>query len=236
MFKRWNFGLILSLAYVATALDTRQTCVQVINNSGEALNNVHVIHKYSSLYKNRARWERIELGAKTDSRDMTVRYNTGPLTTGRDWWAIIWNSADGKTFYVSDPQNFRQVVDWLERIMSTVMAAAPAPIGFVTGSAGGLMPAVAGTAAAAVIGSAISDLLFNKEDTAGFKQHILREDDECACTMITINSDRTITFTSVSGTSNTVTSAEKYFSGYLGLGESETKSGTRLKVDNNSRS
>ena len=50
---------------------------------------------------------------------------------------------------------------------------------------------------------ALTDTIFNDEETKGFKQHILREADEYLTMQIVIHSDNTVTFESASGKSKT---------------------------------
>ncbi|KAK2590468.1 hypothetical protein QQS21_011855 [Conoideocrella luteorostrata] len=67
-----------------------------------------------------------------------------------------------------------------------------------------------------VEGAALSTLFLvgneniNKEKTEGFKQHILRTDNETNCTRIIINEDQTIDFKSESGDSSTIFSSILY--------------------------
>lgn len=157
-----------------------------------------------------------------------LQYNIGWFAIGRDWWTIVWSSPDNKTTHVSTPSNFRGVIYRLESVSLTTIVAAAVPVGFMAGNAGGPAVAVATGPAVAIVGSAISDVLFDKETTDGFKEHILRQVDQNRCTKITVNQDTTITFDCASATSHTVLSAQEYTPGCLGLGESEPQSGTHI--------
>ncbi|WIA31233.1 hypothetical protein OEZ86_001231 [Tetradesmus obliquus] len=65
----------------------RQANCVVVNNTGVPLKLVTVVHKYSDNYVVKDKWENVDAGATT--RAMTVRYHTGSLTTGRDWWLVV---------------------------------------------------------------------------------------------------------------------------------------------------
>jgi hypothetical protein len=89
----------------------RRANVCVVNQTGLKVDWVRVIHKYSDSYRNEKEWKDIEDGSRTDS--FTVDYNTGPLTTGRDWWAVSWRS--GSLHCESDPHNLRSELDAIEK-------------------------------------------------------------------------------------------------------------------------
>lgn len=69
---------------------------------------------------------------------------------------------------------------------------------------GGPVLVVLATLATVAVAKATTNRLYEMEETAGFKQHILREEDEGKVTEIIINEDETITFKSQSGDSETV--------------------------------
>lgn len=166
--------------------DKRQARVAVVNNTSEPIVAVSVVHKYSGTHKNRHEWPVIAAG-KSSEGTMTVDYNTGAFTTGRNWWFVAWYNKDLTRRWYSNPTNFHDVIDKLETVDPQDIKAA--------GS---------GREAADNLARLTTEKLFNSESTAGFKQHILRVEDANRLTEIIINSDRTITFKSKSGRSDTV--------------------------------
>ena len=88
--------------------------VRVLNKSGEEMIDVKVVHKYSGVYLNEKSWENVPVSKYTEGA-LKVEYNTGFLTTGRDWWFIAWNDEEGNT-HISSPSNGRGFVDGLEDI------------------------------------------------------------------------------------------------------------------------
>ena len=184
----------------------RTAFVSVRNNTSGPLVAVSVVHKYSDNYKNQCQWGIIQPN-EIPSDNMEVQYNTGAFTTGRDWWVVTWYSTDMKTLYYSNPNNFRDIIDKLEGIAPDAIAAAAGALASLPASLTG-PGAVAAAAAAAVAAKVTTSALFNSESTAGFKQHILREEDEGALTEIVINADLTITFKSKSGNSDTVSASK----------------------------
>lgn len=187
-------------------MTTRRAYVAVRNDTSEPLLGVSVLHKYSDEHKSEKQWGIVQPGELT-SETLEADYNTGFWTTGRDWWLITWFSADMQTIYFSDPNNFRSAFDGFDNVIGDI---ASATAGIVAGSvAAGTGPgAIAAAAAAAVAAKTVTSTLFNSETTEGFKQHILREEDEGERTEIVINADRTITFKSKSGDSDTVSSSK----------------------------
>ncbi|PFH59412.1 hypothetical protein XA68_12414 [Ophiocordyceps unilateralis] len=185
----------------------RTAKVTIQNNSPDRIKSVSLVHKYSNVYKHRAEWPVIERFKSPDEgNETTVEYNTGPFTTGRDWWLLSFYSDDMKTQFVTDPNNFRGFVDSLEGIgQLTTVSVAGATAGMV-GALAGPVTSVAASTAAVVVAKETTDALFNEETTVGFKQHILRADDEGKMTVIVINPDYTVTFYSTGSPSRTVTS------------------------------
>lgn len=186
---------------------TKRTAYATVrNNTSQPLLAVGVVHKYSDNYKHREEFAIIRPGGLGEPK-LLVEYNTGAFTTGRDWWAVTWYSPDMKTIHYSDPNNFRGIIDWLENIApDTISAAAAAAAGLVMIESG--PGAVVAAKAAAEAAKATTEGLFNSESTEGFKQHILRTEDENVTTEIIINSDLSITFKSNSGDSNTGSSSK----------------------------
>ncbi|OPB44851.1 hypothetical protein A0O28_0089890 [Trichoderma guizhouense] len=146
----------------------------------------------------------------SSTESLKVEYNTGFFTTGRDWWFISWYSQDMKTLYYSNPQNFRGAFDAIEKSVSPELVYQAgmllAPIAVISG---GPVLAVPVTLATIAVAKATTNRLYEMEETAGFKQHILREEDEGKVTEIIINEDETITFKSKSGGSETVYTSKK---------------------------
>ncbi|KAM0247905.1 hypothetical protein ACHAQJ_009652 [Trichoderma viride] len=181
----------------------RTATVSIRNNTSKPLVGISLIHKYSDVYKHRKEWSAVAAGDVSND-SLRVEYNTGFFTTGRDWWFISWYSQDMKTLYYSNPQNYRGTVDAIERGASggAIVKAASllAPIVII---AGGIVTLPAALAAVATAHST-TDALYESADTTGYKQHILREEDEDKMTEIIINEDQTITFKSQSGDSETV--------------------------------
>ncbi|KAF2470710.1 uncharacterized protein BDR25DRAFT_303728 [Lindgomyces ingoldianus] len=202
--------LLLALCFLPLAfcLTKRTALVKIQNNTPYPISGVGVSHKYSDVYKNQYDWSIIPPGTLS-TEAMTVEYNTGAFTTGRDWWMVTYHSEQASSvrpnelkMWYSDPENFRSIIDFLEK-------AAPALIKTAINAAKGSNPQLLPAAKAAQIASKVMcKLMFNNESTAGFKQHILRSEDEGRVTTIVINADNTITFKSKSGNSNTVTSTK----------------------------
>ena len=112
---------------------------------------------------------------------------------------MTWKYKDDPAIYITDPHNFRSVIDAVEKFALEKIPAAGAAAG---GAVGGNIGAAIGTPAAKALG----DQLLNTEPTAGFKQHILREEDSveknAKPTIIEIDGDK-VKFISPSGTSET---------------------------------
>ncbi|RDA93686.1 hypothetical protein CP533_4870 [Ophiocordyceps camponoti-saundersi (nom. inval.)] len=196
--RRWDWGT------------TKRTArVTIKNNSPGDIKSVSLVHKYSDVYNNRAEWPVIKRFTSPDyHHHAIVDFNTGPLTTGRDWWLLSFYTDDMSTNYFTNPNNFRNVFDFLESVGPTVtISIAGATAGILGALAGPATSVIASTAAAAVA-KATTDGLFNAESTVGFKQHILRTEDADRITTIVINRDYSVTFYSHSETpSYTVTSS-----------------------------
>lgn len=183
--------------------DKRQARVAVVNNTLEPIVAVSVLHKYSDVYNDRHEWPVIGPG-KSSEGTMTVNYNTGWSTTGKDWWLIVWYSKDLKTRWYSNANNYRAIFDKLEEISPAAIRYAATGLAALLTSGTGPGAVMAG-AAANRLASSTTDRLFNSESTDGFKQHMLRVEDAGKLTEIVINRDKTITFKSRSGMSETVT-------------------------------
>jgi PUD1/2-like protein len=214
-------GCVVAAPSQAFAVTKRTAQVNVVNNSGRDIEIITVSHKYSDNYKNSETWLNLPNGAKTKA-PLVVEYNTGFGTTGRDWWRISWKFKGDPGLYVTNPNNFRREIDALESIGPGVLVAAGTALGSLAGGAAGgaagtyLAPGVGttyGAAAGKAVGGkagaaaakAMADALMNGESTVGFKQHILRSEDESGKTptIIEIKADG-VTFRSPSGNSDTV--------------------------------
>ncbi|KXX80942.1 hypothetical protein MMYC01_203918 [Madurella mycetomatis] len=186
------------------ATTKRTARVAIRNNQPQPILAVGVKHKYSSVYQHEGEWGIVKPGELTD-KTLTVEYNTGLFTTGVDWWGVSWYSEDMKTLYYSNPQNFRGVIENIEKITTPVLVTA----GWVASdlaNAGATRHSLAHVAT--IVAGSTTAVLFNSEDTVGLKRHMLVEEDEDELTEIIINEDNTITFKSRSGISETVTATK----------------------------
>lgn len=104
-----------SLLQFSAAATKRSAYVTVRNNTPNPIRAVTVLHKYSNNYKHRGDWDIIQTSNTSDSK-LTVEYNTGFFTTGRDWWLVTWQNEDKTWFYYSDPKNLRRIFDTIEGI------------------------------------------------------------------------------------------------------------------------
>ena len=175
----------------------QKASIEIVNNTGSTLLSASVSHKYSDNYKNEHTWENIKNGETTSTTK--VDFNTGLLTTGRDWWVVTWVNDKGDT-YVTDPKNFRGIIDFLEKMgdkLATPLATLAAT--FATKTSDARAKAVA---AAVAVTSAVAAAFLNTEATDGFKQHILREEDKDRPTRIVIKKNE-VEFNSKSGISTT---------------------------------
>lgn len=195
-------AIVLALASTCEAVTHRHAQVQVQNNTPRNVVAVSLVHKYSNNYKNDKQWPIIHPYSNSEDT-LTVDYNTGFTTTGRDWWLLTWYSQDLQTQYFTNPSNFREIFDALDKVAPTAIQAAAGSVAALITSETGPGAAVA-AAAATALAKETTDRLFNSEGTAGFKQHILRSEDANIVTSITINDNGTVTFRSKSGTSTTV--------------------------------
>ncbi|KAL2856104.1 hypothetical protein BJX68DRAFT_263599 [Aspergillus pseudodeflectus] len=186
--------------------DHRWAWVTIRNNTDQPIYGVTVAHKYSDVYKNGKAWDVIQPGSSKD-KEFWVDYNTGFLTTGKDWWKITWVLGDGKTFAYSNPENFRGIFDLFDKALNAYVTT-------VTGLAKGLAGALQ-TGQFTDITKGIQEAaegmlkaLLDQDGTVGFKQHMLESEDEHEVTEIVINGDGTIDFKSKSGNSSTVYKSE----------------------------
>mmetsp|Transcript_320 Transcript_320/g.431 ORF Transcript_320/g.431 Transcript_320/m.431 type:complete len:185 (+) Transcript_320:27-581(+) len=168
----------------------------VVNNTNKPIRGCTIIHKYSDDYvdQNYAD-DGVTIAPGETSRPLTVLYHTGAFTTSRDWH-VSWFSEDLKVYSYTDPENFRGFVDALE-VSAPVVAAAAAEVA----TAGQATPLVIAAVAAAAV--ATTNTLVTKGATAGFKQHMLRSEDEGKVMEIRLSNDHKAHFHSVSGVSET---------------------------------
>ncbi len=157
--------------------------VKIVNQSSLNLASVSVIHKYSDNYKNQLDWTNVPAGGSTDTKN--VDYHTGFLTTGTDWWLITFCDTQGK-LYVSDPTNFTGLID------------------FITGGIKTIAELLDNVDQRAAVAAKVASLFMNDEKVSGFKEHMLRSEDEERPTEIIIKNQGDITLDSKSGKSNTV--------------------------------
>jgi hypothetical protein len=160
--------------------------IHIVNDTGERIRAVSIVHKYSDNYSNDHVWDSLEPGATSDA--LQVDYNTGFLTTGRDWWFVAWVSDDGRTLYYTNPQNLRGFVDVLESAASSVATLVGSLATSESGGWGG------------PVGALIVKPFVNSQKTEGFKQHILRSEDSVTKIHLTKGE---VAWVSPSGTSRT---------------------------------
>jgi len=168
---------------------THQTAQVVVkNNTQKLLKSVNVVHKYSTNYTNRGDWGPEALSPTPVpgeiSSPMVVDYNTGFLTTGEDWWLVVWQYEGDLQLYYTNPNNF---MDYWSKIS-----------GFTAGLIDKALDAEGLSA-----GKVIIDSVINSEDVSGFHEHLLKEVDAELQTTIVINADNTVEWQSLSGTSTT---------------------------------
>lgn len=125
---------------------TKQTALfKVLNKTPNAISGLSISHKYSDVYKNQFDWEGTVPAGKISSEAMTVEYNTGFGTTGRDWWQVTYHRDqpgsvrpnEVKMWY-TDPTNFRDIIDFLEKAAPSLIQTA---INVAKGSNPQLLPA-----------------------------------------------------------------------------------------------
>ncbi|KAI0081036.1 hypothetical protein K474DRAFT_1657232 [Panus rudis PR-1116 ss-1] len=178
----------------------RRAWVKVRNETGKPMLGISLIHKYSNVYKEEKQYETLDVGATTND-PLGVDYNTGFLTTGRDWWFISWFHPDMKYIWFGSPNNMRGFFDFADNLLPEAIAGAAGGVAGLGTSATGPGAAVAGAAAAGAA-KLVTSALFNSESTEGFKQHILTEEDEGELMEIIVHLSE-VEFRSKSGTSTT---------------------------------
>lgn len=194
LYKNVLIVLLLTLLMqpsILLAKTTRTTNVYVQNLTGLEIESVSVVHKYSNVFKERNTWGKLHNGQRT-REPMKIRYNTGIGTTGQDWWYVAWKFKGDKRVQYTSPNNFRNIIDAVERGVGKAM------LGFskMTGD-----PVILDKMAKAST-SAATNALFNNESTNGFKKHFLKKKDQERGLMITITLN-SVKFDSASGHSST---------------------------------
>ncbi|MEM8649888.1 MAG: hypothetical protein AAGF54_05100 [Pseudomonadota bacterium] len=195
----------------AQAQTARSAQVVVVNNTGKRIANLTLLHKYSDKWDEEFKFPKLLMPGQS-TKLSTVRYETGFLRTGTDWWALNWAYANGEPkLYYTDPNNFRGFVDFLESsarfVIPAVATGAAALAGAVcTAESAGACGPAAGAAikATAAASTALSAKMFGEGSTEGFKQYTLREDDHNQKITITLNANGTVDFEAPSGDSSTV--------------------------------
>jgi Up-Regulated in long-lived daf-2 len=202
-------GLFLSSMTIAIAANSasasteRQAKASINNQTGKTIVHVTLLHKYSNDYKNNRTWVNLPSGHNTSASPLNVQYRTGVFTTGKDWWRVQWKVADGRTCY-TDPNNFRVVFDALDQAAMSVANLFADQLGKeVAGQVGGIGGEVTGKVAKDAA-NGIANSLFNGEATVGFKQNILRAEDDNKMVTISLFGNNTARISSPSGISNTV--------------------------------
>eukprot|EP01053_Blabericola_migrator_P008604 Blabericola_migrator_1__8603@NODE_4503_length_1118_cov_124_330162_g2788_i0_p1_GENE_NODE_4503_length_1118_cov_124_330162_g2788_i0NODE_4503_length_1118_cov_124_330162_g2788_i0_p1_ORF_typecomplete_len226_score36_61PUD1_2/PF18457_1/3e42Sporozoite_P67/PF05642_11/0_04_NODE_4503_length_1118_cov_124_330162_g2788_i03631040 len=179
----------------------RTAYVRVRNNTNKELYGVGLVHKYSDVYKETETWRSLKPGCSTPT--LAVKYHTGFLTTGCDWWAVSWYDTELTKEYFTSPNNFRDILDFIEKIAATCLSAAAAgAAGVVTVESGPVALAFAAAAAAAT--KVLCDQLINSESTIGFKRHFLESGDDGGLVELCINEGGDFKINSCDDSSTTV--------------------------------
>jgi hypothetical protein len=179
------------ISAVEVQATSRTANVTVRNETGVPLQQVSVAHKFSSDAGQVGFWTNVAPGATPSA--FQVSYRTGIGTAGKDWWIISWQYQGQNILNVTEPNNLLPVLESLQNILAIPGALT---IGAILGVVS--ENPFAGQAAAAVA----YGFLRNTNSNAGWKQHILRSDDEGPTTTIIIKQS-TVIFDSPSGQSST---------------------------------
>lgn len=193
--------------------------VRVTNHASGTILSVAVGHKYSNVYKNTGKFLNIPDGQTATTPEMTVEFNTGWNTTGKDWWVISWiiqRIENGGFIWEEctiNPTNFRGIIDFSEGGMKMLVKTfRDLVIWSLTAETltaeskkadTGLIPA------AVAITDRVVDMVMNDESTNGYKQHILRADDAAGGLEILIANDGKLYLKSKSGESETAYSRRR---------------------------
>lgn len=173
------------------AKTTRSTTVHVQNLTGLDIESVSVVHKYSNVFREKTDWGKLSNGKMT-RQFMKIRYNTGALTTGQDWWLVTWKYKRNNSVLYTAPNNFRGIVDMVERMHLLPYEAVNTSMRQVPGFQ---LLSITPTAR-------LANGLMNSGSTKGLKKHLLRKSDQANGVIITIRHD-SVAFDSASGHSST---------------------------------
>lgn len=103
----------------------------------------------------------------------------------------------------TNPNNFRNIIDSLERGVLGNAKQAGAQVGAIAAAKYG-GPEAVGSEIGGSASEALSNALFNAESTVGFKQHILRSEDQGGGLLINLQGGNRVRLSSRSGASDTV--------------------------------
>ncbi|KAK2590049.1 hypothetical protein QQS21_012277 [Conoideocrella luteorostrata] len=88
------------------------------------LHDFWVNYKYHNKYKDVLHWKTIQPGNTSEPAKVKVRYNTGLTTKGISWWKVFWYNEERTTMFISNPNNYRNVVDFLGKPVVFGLSAA----------------------------------------------------------------------------------------------------------------
>ncbi|RDA95373.1 hypothetical protein CP533_3504 [Ophiocordyceps camponoti-saundersi (nom. inval.)] len=199
----------LLLAIITKAeIVTRRANVTVWNQSHDPMLAVSVIHKYSDVFNERHEWPLLSPGEKSTDM-MEVQYHTGFGTIGQDWWLISWYGPGMINYYISNPNNFRGVIDFLENQAPAVLITSAITVAGVAATPAGFAAVLGASAAAVTVAKTTAEAVFNSESTVGFKKHFLEAEDEEEPVVIIVKPDNEIVIHSKSDESGTVYRMER---------------------------
>jgi hypothetical protein len=187
-------GLLFVPAHAITLEEQRRAKVVIVNDTGKELAKITVYHKYSNEFKDEFSWENLKAGATSKPHDKPVRFYTGIATTGVDWWIVVFKDKAGNE-YISNPKNFRKIVDALESIL---LDSVPMLSSILIGPSGVLIKDASEIAARAALNK---EETFSKQFGVSFKQHVLRKADADTTIQIILKSheDEGVIIQSVNG-------------------------------------
>ncbi len=197
------FGL---LPHSATAETQRSARVQIENLTGQEILTARVVHKYSDEFAEELHFQSIAAGSKAgpsnSSPDKRVNYFTGFTTTGKDWWLVLWVPAGDTSgqMYFTDPANAECTLNDIEQISQVAIPIVVAGAAAVACAECGPGAAIAAAGAWAATDQLVS-LSMNDTSTCGFKQHLLRCEDEGQTVTIRLYNNNVADFISPSGKS-----------------------------------
>jgi len=177
--------------------------VVVRNETGVDIGGLSLIHKYSDVYVDTTTWDGLQIQGQTSQPPLTVRYHTGFLTTGLDWWRVSWVDATTKAVCFTNPNNFQGIFNMVEGLLMGNASWIELKLLEEAPESGEGAPFL--VAAAAVV-KALDANVLNNASTAGFKENMLTDDDGHLVT-ITLKADKTATISSNHGSSDTVWTA-----------------------------